>query len=319
VAALLLATLFWGCAFTWAKSAGAAVNFAMGLGPGALLGPIWILGARFTFAGLIWLAIFPDSRRFWTWSVLGRTLVLGGCLATGMIIQHLGLDRTSEAVSAFLTSLTILFVPLIMTLVLKRSPAPAVWLGVALATAGVWLMTGASPTGFGTGEVLGICCAITYSIDIIAINALVTQRDVSRLTAGQFLTIGLISIATCLFLPGGRASLAPSQVTALFSRGQIGTNAALLTIFPSICAFGLQFTFQPRIDPTRAALIYLVEPIFAALYAMIASGRRLSSIALAGAGLILIANLLAEMLQSRLRVPRPPPDQKPQFGTAVID
>jgi drug/metabolite transporter (DMT)-like permease len=319
VAALLLATLFWGCAFTWAKSAGAAVNSEMGLPPGALLGPIWILGARFTIAGVVWLAIFPDSRRSWTWSALWRTLVLGGCLATGMIIQHLGLDRTSEAVSAFLTSLTILFVPVIMTIVLKRSPSPAVWLGVVLATAGVWLMTGASPTGFGIGELLGICCAITYSIDIIAINALVTQKDVSRLTAGQFLTVGLISMATCLFLPGGRASLAPSQLMALLSFKQIGINVALLTIFPSICAFGLQFTFQPRIDPTRAALIYLVEPIFAALYAMIASGRRLSSIALAGAGLILMANLLAEALQNRFRAPLPAPAQKPQFGTAVID
>src|ERR1044072_8699657 len=137
VAALLLSTLFWGCAFTWAKSAGETINQAMSVGAGAPLGPIWVLAMRFTGAGILWLLIFPDSRRGWTRSAAARSLVLGGLLATGMIVQHLGLDRTSEAVCAFLTTLTILFVPLMMTFVLKRPPPGAIWLGVILATIGV--------------------------------------------------------------------------------------------------------------------------------------------------------------------------------------
>ena len=84
--------------------------------------------------------------------MIGRSIVLGAMLSCGMIVQHLGLDRTSEAVSAFLTSLTILFVPLILTLALRKPPAPVMWLGVVIATAGVWLMTGAAPSGFGVGE-----------------------------------------------------------------------------------------------------------------------------------------------------------------------
>ena len=70
-------------------------------------------------------------------------------------------------------------------------------------------------------------------------------------------------------------------------------------ILVTVGAFGLQTHFQPHIDPTRAALLYLVEPIFASLYAWLATGRGLSPLAAAGAGLILIANVLVELIQSK--------------------
>src|SRR5256885_8905626 len=143
-AALVAATVLWGCGFTWAKTAGETINRLTGAGDGAPLGPIWVLAVRFLAAAALWLIVFPDSRRGWNFSAVWRSLVLGTLLASGMIVQHLGLDRTSEAVSAFLTSLTILFVPLMMTIVLRRPPAGVVWVGVIVAGAGVWLMTGAS-------------------------------------------------------------------------------------------------------------------------------------------------------------------------------
>ena len=71
------------------------------------------------------------------------------------------------------------------------------------------------------------------------------------------------------------------------------------SVVSTMIAFGLMFYFQPKLDPTRAALIYLAEPIFAALYAYMAVGRTLSTIALLGAGLILAANVLVEILERR--------------------
>src|SRR4051794_17421425 len=109
--ALIVATLLWGCGFVWAKRAGEAVNALSGAGDRGALGPIWVLIARFFIAGILWLIIFPGARRGWNLRLLGRAFILGGTLALGMIVQHLGLDRTTEATSAFLTSLTILFVP----------------------------------------------------------------------------------------------------------------------------------------------------------------------------------------------------------------
>jgi drug/metabolite transporter (DMT)-like permease len=297
VAALLLATVFWGCGFAWAKTAGETVNAACGFANGAPFGPMFVLTARFIASALLWFAMFPDSRRGWTRQDLLRTLILGVILSAGMIVQHLGLDRTSEAVSAFLTSLTILFVPLMMTFVLGKPPRPILWLGVVLATIGVWLMTGAAPSGFGIGELLGLSCALVYSVDIIVLNYLITPANVSRLTAGQFLVVGLSNLIACLFLPGGGAGLARGHELVLMPA--VGSNVALLAIFPTLLSFGLQFRFQPRLDPSRAALIYLMEPIFASLFALMLNGRGLNGIAVMGAALIIVANLLVELVASR--------------------
>ena len=82
-----------------------------GLPPGALLGPVLLLSWRFTLAGLLWLVCVPAAWRGWSWRSVGRSMLLGALLWLGQTFQILGLDRTSEAVSAFLTSLTVVFVP----------------------------------------------------------------------------------------------------------------------------------------------------------------------------------------------------------------
>ena len=70
-------------------------------------------------------------------------------------------------------------------------------------------------------------------------------------------------------------------------------------MFPTVGAFTLLNFFQPRLDATRAALIYLMEPIVAAAYAYVAIGRALHPVALVGAGLILAANVVVEVLSAR--------------------
>jgi len=316
--ALLLATFFWGCGFTWAKAGGENVNKLAGLEQGAPLGPVWLLSVRFLAAGLLWLIIFPASRRGWSWKSVGRAAAAGSFLTAGLVTQHLGLDRGSEAVIAFLTSLTILFVPLLMTIVLRRPPPPVLWIGVILAMVGVWMMTGASPGGggFGVGELLGVVCAVLFSMHLISVNAILGNDAPARMAAGQFLTVGLITLLICAFVDRGPESLAPSRSLELMTAPGVRLNLALMILFVTIGAFGLQTFFQPFIDPTRAALLYLVEPIFAALYPWITQGRGLTAIATSGAALILVANVLVELLQSRRNRGK---TIDPGEGPAIVD
>jgi drug/metabolite transporter (DMT)-like permease len=299
-AALLLATVFWGCGFTWAKAAGEAVHRAVGLPDGSAFGPIYILGWRFTLAALAVFLLFRDARGGWSWRGVRRITYVGVLLAAGLVVQHLGLDRTSEAVSAFLTSLTILFVPLILTVALRRPPAPVMWLGV-LATAGVWLMTGAAPGGFGAGEALGLACALAFSLYLLAVNAASKWEHAWRMSAGQFLVVGILCFATAALL-GGRQGIGGAAMARAFTSGRdMWLNVLLLTAFPTLGAFSLLNHYQPKLDPTRAALIYLIEPIVAAAYAWVAAGRALDAMTLAGATLILAANGLVEVLSARGR------------------
>ena len=298
VAALLLATVFWGAGFTWAKAAGTTVQDAAGLPHLAPFGPIFLLAWRFLLASLVWFAVFPASRRGWSWQSVKWSLLVGIFLGAGLIVQHVGLDQTSEAVSAFLTSLTILFVPLLMAIVLRRPPRAVIWIGVILATVGVWLMTGAQPQGFGLGEILGLACAFLFSLYILMINAASVHETPWRMVGAQFLCVAIMCFFTCAFLPGGTRNLPPPHQLHILATRTVWMNLALLAIFTTLIAFGLLTFFQPRIDPTRAALIYLAEPIFATLYAAAAAGHHPRKITLLGAALILFANMLVEVLSA---------------------
>jgi drug/metabolite transporter (DMT)-like permease len=137
------------------------------------------------------------------------------------------------------------------------------------------------------------------------------------MAAGQLLSVGFGSAATSLFVDHGPTPLTPQVQWGIVTSSVIWLNMALLIVISTMTAFGLMFYFQPKIDPTRAAFIYLAEPIFAALYAYLAVGRTLSRIAIFGAALILAANVLVEWLERRSRrqavsisittlAPRPP-------------
>jgi drug/metabolite transporter (DMT)-like permease len=300
---LLLATVAWGFGFTWAKAGGEAVNRHMNLGVGAAIGPTLLLGVRFLAAAALMLALVPRARRGWSIVSARRAVVLGALMGVGMIFQHLGLDRSSEAVTAFLTSLTILFVPILMALI-GRPPAPIFWAAVVLATAGIWLMTGATPAGFGLGELLGLACAIVFSVYLIAVNALISRDDPWRMTAGQLCVAAAIALAMCIFVERGRDALAPAALARVFAQRDVWFNLVLLVICPTLFSYTVMSIYQPRIDPTRAALIYLMEPLFAAAYAWAARGAALGWQALTGAALILVANVMVEFLSARTRARR---------------
>ena len=297
VVALLAGTLCWGCGFTWAKSAGEAVQDAAGLHRHDSFGPLFLLGWRFLLASAAWFAVFPASRRGWTIRGFGWAILIGALLGGALISQHIGLDFTTEAVSAFLTSLTILFVPLLLMFALRRPPRPVLWLGVVLATLGVWLMTGAQPHGFGLGEIYGLTCAFMYSFYILAINAATERETPWRLVGAQFAIVAVLCFASCAVLDG-RRNFRPDKMLAILSHPAVWCNLALLTLFTTLIAFGLLTFFQPRIDPTRAALVYLAEPIFATAYAAIAVHHQASRLTLVGAALILFANVLVELLSA---------------------
>jgi drug/metabolite transporter (DMT)-like permease len=285
---------------------GEAVEQAAGLAGHAAFGPIFILAWRFTLGGIVWMLLFPAARKEWTLAGMGRTVAVGTMLAIGLIVQHVGLDFTSEAVSAFLTSLTILFVPLLMTFALRKPPRAVLWLGVAMATGGVVLMTYATPTGFGWGELLGLGCALAFSIYSLAVNWAAQHETSWRLTGGTFITVGVLCFLSCALTRGGPAHLNPAAMIPILEQSRVWINVLLLAIFPTLGAFGILTHFQPRLDPTRAALIYLIEPIIALVYAMVAVHHVPGKSVAGGAALILVANVLVEILSARQARPDNP-------------
>lgn len=292
---LALATVFWGFGFTWARDGAWAVNQSLGLQPANPIGQIWIISLRFLLGATIWIIIFPAARRGWTWGTVWKSALAGAILGAGMIVQHVGISGAGPSVTAFLTSLTILFVPLISAIIFRKNPRLLMWIGVVIATIGIWLMTGARPQGFGWGEAFGLACAVIYSVYLFTLNFISPGESPARLTAGQFFFAGLVCVATLGCLPGASQLHFAAHFAEQWKTPAIMANLWLLTLLPTIGAFGLMIKFQPRIEPTRAALIYMLEPLFAAIYAVIIGREVLPMTSWIGAGLILVANIVTEL------------------------
>ena len=242
-----------------------------------------LLALRFSLAGLA-MAPFA-ARRPATPGWLRDGVLCGAALLAGYVLQTMGLRSTTTTVSAFLTYLLVVIVPLLSAVFLRLPPAKEVAAGVIIATVGLFLLAGRGIT-LGTGELLTIGCAIAFAVHVLLVAEASRKHDAIRLTAVQLAFVGL----GCL-VPGA------------FGGGYDFTGGAVAAIvylaFVSVAAFCLQVWGQARTSPTRASLLLLLEPVVAAGIGF-AIGERLGLRGVAGAALILAGIVLAELPQWRL-------------------
>lgn len=226
--------------------------------------------------------------------------VLGCLLATGYVLQTVGLQSTTTSVSAFITYLLVVIVPLLSAVLLRTPPTPVVVAGVALAVVGLVLLSaGASGEGLGggvgVGEVLTLGCAAAFAGHIVALSVYAPRFDVVQLNLGQFAVV-----AGGLALPGALAG-------GYALSGEVLAAAVYTGVVVSAVAFGLQVWGQRRVSATRTALVLLLEPVFAAALGYL-TGERLGVVGAVGAGVILVAVVTTELVAPRLdRRRRPPP------------
>lgn len=289
---LLLATAAWALSFSLGKDAGARMNELVGAPAGTFFGPTALQGSRFMLAAIIWFAICPAARRGWTRLSLWRGFYSGLFLASGIILQHLALDLISPARVAFLTSLTVLWVPAIVAAVSRKLPRPSLLLGVAVAVVGLYLMLGESLTSFQRGEMLGLACSIAFSLHLLATSHTARAEGPWKMCGAQFLVAGIAALIPALW----HQQLSPTALPSLLLDPQVLPRLAVLLAFPTLIAFGLMLVYQHQVDPTRATLIYQAESVLATAFDYLLTGRTVSPAELLGAGLILCANLLAELL-----------------------
>ena len=199
------------------------------------------------------------------------------------MLQTVGLQYTSPSTSAFITYLLVVFVPLISFVVLRRRPHPLTLVGLVLAVAGLVLLTGGADVAFGRGEVLTLGCAVAFAAHIVILGETAGRHDAIRLTCVQVTTVGVACLAASLVTGGLRMPWAA-----------VGA-AAFTGVFATALAFFAMVWAQRVVSPSRAALILLLEPVFAALLAS-ATGDGLSGAALAGGALILAAVVVAEVV-----------------------
>lgn len=249
--------------------------------------PFAFLAVRFLLAGAALGWIFRRSVRPVERGALAGGGVLGLLLALGFAFQTLGLVHTTPSRSAFITGLYVVGVPVIAVALRLRGLGAASLAGVGLALAGLYLMTGldAAGGGLGRGELLTVFCAVAFAGHIVGVDVFTRRRDARALAFWQVLLAGLLYVPAAFLAETPRLDPTPALAGAVLITSLGGTALA----------FAVQNAVQARTTPTRTAVIFASEPVFAGVTSYLVEGETMSPAALSGAGLILAGMLAAEI------------------------
>lgn len=273
--ALLAATAVWGGTFVTVKDALAASD------------TFTFLTLRFAVGALTAVAMgLVATRSVTEWRrVLVPGLKLGALLYGGYALQTLGLEHTTPARSAFVTGLTVLFVPFITWGLTKERPHGRAFIAPVLALFGLQRLTGVTwGDALPLGDVLTLGCAALYAFHISATSRLGAGLPALPLTAVQLAVVSGLSLAGLPF------------VEQRFEPTSAYWGAVIFTgVFASALAIGVQVWAQATLSAVRAAVIYALEPVFALVWAAMSGLGWPSASELLGGAFILVAVLVSEV------------------------
>jgi drug/metabolite transporter (DMT)-like permease len=293
VCALFGVTLLWGWTFVWMKEGVDAVEARLG-GRGLVAGVGLFLALRFGIAAIVLFAL-PNVRR----GLSARTWLggaqIGAPLLAGFLLQMFGLHGVSPAVSAFLTSLYVLFTASVLALQTRNAPRKSLVVGALLATFGAGFIGGPPQLTFGVGEWLTVACAFVFAVHILVTDHVTKRHAPMPVT---FTTVVWVALGSAVVTAIGLGVEGAPQVRALTSLcGELDfmTPVLLSSLLATVIAVSLMNTFQRDLDPVRAAIVYAIEPVWAALVSLALGHDHANGWLWIGGGALLAGNLIAEL------------------------
>lgn len=279
-ASLVAVTVVWGTTFVVVKLAVEVVD------------PLLFVALRFGLGGLLLVALcWPALRRAprATWRA---GLWLGLLLLGGFVLQTFGLRATTPARGGFITGLSVALVPLFDALLRRRRPGRGPVVGVVLSTLGLLVLSApleAADWARGSfhGDLLVLGCAFSFALHIVGVGHYAARHDTRAIAAVQVAVVGLLAGAGAIAL----GAEPPADAGVWVAVAYMGPIATALVFF-------VQNWAQRHTSSTHTALIFTLEPVFAALFSFLLYGEPVGPRALLGGGLILVGLLVAELARS---------------------
>lgn len=277
-AAILLATVIWGSTFV-AQSVGVES-----------IGPFGFLTIRCFLAVIsLLLILFLRNRKNFTGIVLDTRLWKAGipcgiALFAATALQQFGLIYTTAGKSGFITAMYIILVP-IFGLFSKKKPSCAVGISVAIAAVGLYLISGAGFSGINIGDVLTLCCAVAFAVQILIMDKVAGELNSIALNMSQALVCAILS---------GICSLC-------FEKLDMGNilNCLFPLCWAGIMSMGIAYTLQivgqKTIEPAAASLLMSFESVFAAISGWLFLNESFTLTECIGCFLVLLAIILSQI------------------------
>lgn len=280
---LLLTATIWGTAFV-AQSVGmdyvgpftfnSVRNFIGGM---VLIPCIWFLNRKKT----------KEEREIQTGDT--KTLLMSGiccgiCLALASSFQQIGILYTTVGKAGFITACYIVIVP-ILGLFLKKKCSPLIWVSVALAFVGLYMLCITESFSIGKGDILVMICALLFSLHIMVIDFFAPRTDPVKMSCIQFFTCGILCAFPMFLFETPRLTDMLAAWMPILYAGVLSCGVA----------YTLQIVGQKNMNPTVASLILSLESCISVLAGWIILHQQLSAKEIVGCFLMFFAIVLAQL------------------------
>lgn len=265
--------LIWGSTFVVVQNALDAV------------GPLTFVSWRFWLASIVLVALFFRRLRWLTRHELMAGGLIGIWLAGGYTFQTIGLQTTTTAKAGFITGLSVVIVPVLATLLLRRPPGKGAIAGIVAATVGLAVLTLNEDLSVHTGDLWVLACALMFALHIVSVAHYSPRFGAIRLAVVQIAAVAALGTGSAFAFEVPRLDLPAETWGAIAFTGVVAT--ALV--------FSLQVYVQQFTTPTHTALLFSLEPVFAAFFGWWWAGEMLGAKEIIGCALILTGMLIAEL------------------------
>jgi len=276
---LILVTIVWGSTFLIVKDTVGTVNEYL----------IVFIRSALAFGAMFIFQLFKNWRKLFNWKGFIYGSIMGILMAITYGAQTIGLKYTSTGHSAFITSSAVILVPFILFFLYKAKLVKIDMIAVGIVFIGLFLLTYDLETKMNIGDIITIITALSYAFHVVFAGRFVKKTDTMTLVTYQFFAAAVVGLIAFLISDHETVNISTKAWSSLIYLGLIGTL---------FCYF-ITVWVQQYVSSLKVAIIFSLEPVFAAIFGYFIISEILNPRELIGASLILAGVIVHSILKSR--------------------
>lgn len=275
---LVLVSIVWGTTFFIVKDTVSSVNEYF----------LVFVRSFLAFVFIFVYQLFKSKKQLINKRAFFNGSILGVLLATAYASQTIGLKYTSTGHSAFITSSAVIVVPFILFFFYKTKILKIDWFAVLMVISGLFLLTYDIETSINIGDIITITTAVAGAIHLVLAGRFITKSEALPLVTYQFLGASVVSLLAWLITGASPVVISFKSGLSLIYLGLIGT---LFCYFVAVWV-------QKYVSSLKVAIIFSLEPVFAAIIGYFLLHEVLSPMEFVGTTLILTGVIFHSVARS---------------------
>lgn len=276
---LVLVTIVWGSTFLIVKDTVGTVNEFL----------IVFIRSSLAFSAMLIYLLYKDWRRIFNKKAFYYGSIMGILMAITYGAQTIGLKYTSTGHSAFITSSAVILVPFILFFLFKVKLVKIDIFSVSIVFVGLFLLTYDLETQMNIGDIITIITALSYAFHVVFASRFVNKTDTITIITYQFFGAAVVGLLAFAITNHAEVIISIKAWSSLIYLGLIGT---LFCYFVTVW-------IMKYVSALKVAIIFSLEPVFAALFGYFMIKETLNLKELIGATLILSGVVIHSVLKNK--------------------